>query len=489
MSFVDTRRRFTLFTLLKDFIPHMVTPMKPSMSCFLFFVLTLLRVGRAPCTGLSIRMTLKHPRPSLSGPYTAIFIVPTGIGAAIGGYAGDALPAAKLASTVVDTLITHPNVMNAAMLYWPVDNILYVEGFALDEFAAGRLGLLPVTKRGNRIGLLLDGAMEEDLKHRHLQVADAFRASLGIDVAHCCVTSRPVGVEVGLTKAGASWGRIHDEDTLLEGATELVRLGCNAIACVARFPEDEELDDDDDNDNNDDGNSTSSSSSSSSSSAASLFDAYRKGQGVDAIAGAEALISHVITQSLNIPCAHAPAFAPAGMDVDTSPKAAAEELGYTFLPCVLAYLHKAPALVPLKDDEETEAGGGVKKGSDGDWDVVANRNANMLRACDVDACVVPASALGGPAVLSMLARGTLVIAVEENTSAMKVTAEDLKLTTRSSTDWQEKQCVGSNGKSVFYNVVKARSYTEAVGLLTAHKAGILFESLTTSVPRIPVKRL
>lgn len=37
-------------------------------------------------------------------------IVPTGVGAAIGGYAGDALPVARTLSTVVDCLITHPNV-------------------------------------------------------------------------------------------------------------------------------------------------------------------------------------------------------------------------------------------------------------------------------------------------------------------------------------------------------------------------------------------
>lgn len=49
--------------------------------------------------------------------YTAIMIVPTGIGASIGGYAGDALPAARLLSSVVDTLITHPNVLNGAMMY------------------------------------------------------------------------------------------------------------------------------------------------------------------------------------------------------------------------------------------------------------------------------------------------------------------------------------------------------------------------------------
>nr|GMD26644.1 uncharacterized lipoprotein syc1174_c-like isoform X1 [Ipomoea batatas] len=69
--------------------------------------------------------------------YTSVMIVPTGIGAAIGGYAGDALPVARAFSSVVDCLITHPNVLNAAMLYWPMSNVLYVEGYALDRFAEG----------------------------------------------------------------------------------------------------------------------------------------------------------------------------------------------------------------------------------------------------------------------------------------------------------------------------------------------------------------
>ena len=57
-----------------------------------------------------------------------------------------------------------------------------------------------------------------------------------------------------------------------------------------------------------------------------------------------------ITQELRVPCAHAPALhglLPA--EASVSPKACAEELGYTFLPCVLANLHRAPRLV-LRDD-------------------------------------------------------------------------------------------------------------------------------------------
>lgn len=72
---------------------------------------------------------------------------------------------------MVDTLVTHPNVMNGASLYWPQDNILYTEGYALDEFAAGRWGLRPLKGGGgHRIGLVLDKAMEEEMRLRHLQV-------------------------------------------------------------------------------------------------------------------------------------------------------------------------------------------------------------------------------------------------------------------------------------------------------------------------------
>ena len=221
----------------------------------------------------------------LTAPYTGVMVVPTGIGCAIGGFAGDALPACKLLASVCDRLITHPNVMNGAMLYEDISNVLYVEGLALDQFAANRIGLLPVTKRANKVGLLLDSGIEEGIRIRHLQVADAFRATLGIDVAQCVVTAQPIGVRVALGASGASWGTIDNLNTLLSAAKSLIEDGVDAIAVVARFPEDETEEE------------------------AALFDDYRKGAGVDAIAGAEALISHLITREFMVPCAHAPAFA------------------------------------------------------------------------------------------------------------------------------------------------------------------------------------
>lgn len=43
-----------------------------------------------------------------------------------------------------DLEVDNGQVLNAAMLYWPMPNALYVEGFALDRFAQGVWALKPV---------------------------------------------------------------------------------------------------------------------------------------------------------------------------------------------------------------------------------------------------------------------------------------------------------------------------------------------------------
>ena len=82
-----------------------------------------------------------------------IFIVPTGIGCEIGGFAGDALPAAKLLASASGCLITHPNVMNGGSLSEVDDNIYYVEGYSLDRFAKCEISLRKV--RQQNIGIIL----------------------------------------------------------------------------------------------------------------------------------------------------------------------------------------------------------------------------------------------------------------------------------------------------------------------------------------------
>ncbi|CAN1345001.1 Uncharacterized lipoprotein syc1174_c [Linum perenne] len=300
-----------------------------------------IRTRRAP----SVRCSSKYRK-----EYTSVMIVPTGVGAAIGGFAGDALPVARALSSVVDCLITHPNVLNAAMMYWPMPNVLYVEGYALDRFAEGMWGLEPVHQ--NKVGLVLDCGIEEELRIRHLQVADAARASLGLPVVEYIVTDTPLEVEKWVDPiSGQSTGRIRHPDSLLRAVRTLINESqVDAVAVVGRFPDDDADD----------------------------VDEYRQGMGIDVLAGVEAIISHLVVKEFQIPCAHAPAMLPLPLTRVLSPKSAAEEIGYTFLPCVLVGLSKAPQYIVSSRSSEN----------------------GCLYAGDVDSVVLPLDACGGDAALA-----------------------------------------------------------------------------------------
>ena len=344
----------------------------------------------------------------LTPPLPTLLVIPTGVGCAVGGYAGDGLPAARLLAAASGCLVTHPNVMNGAALYWSDRRIHYVEGWALDRFASGELALAQVA--GRRVGLLLDGGIEPELRARHLQAAEACRATLGLTIGPVLTTEVPLGVGLSLGPSGTSWGTLDRPDALLRAGEQLVAAGATAIAVVARFPDDPGSD---------------------------ALAAYRHGAGVDALAGAEAVISHLLVQHLGIPCAHAPALAPLPLDVQLDPRAAAEELGHTFLPCVLVGLSRAPDLVSPQDRRAT------------------------LWAEDLGAVVAPAGALGGEAILASVERGVPLIAVTGNSCLLEVDAAALGLP-----------------------ALTARNYSEAAGLVLALREGLDPAALARPLPAL-----
>ena len=335
-----------------------------------------------------------------SAPLPTLLVIPTGIGCALGGYAGDGLPAARLLAAASGCLITHPNVMNGAALYWSDPRVHYVEGSSLDRLAAGELLLRPV--RRQRVGLLLDAGIEPELRQRHLQVADACRATLGLEIGPVVTTDRPLEVSLSLGASGVSWGKLGQPEALLRAGAQLKAAGATAIAVVARFPDDPESE---------------------------ALAAYRNGSGVDALAGAEAVISHLLSRELGLPCAHAPALSPLPLDPQLDPRAAGEELGFTFLPCVLVGLSRAPDLVPVAQAD-------------------AALHVATLAIDAVGAVIAPAGALGGAAVLACAERGIPVIAVD-NPCLLNVNAEVLGL-----------------------EVLPASSYSEAAGLVLALREGL-----------------
>jgi hypothetical protein len=349
-----------------------------------------------------------------SRPYTVVLIVPTGVGAAIGGYAGDALPVARAIAQVADCLITHPNVLNGAQLYWNLPNALYVEGYGLDQFAAGEWGLRPVHQ--NRVGLILDQGIEPDLRMRQLQAADATRATLGLHLTDYIVTDTPLQVNLKQANSGATWGTIQHPDSVLRAAEKLIQhAGAEAIAVVARFPDDPSSD---------------------------ALQQYRHGQGVDPLAGAEAVISHLVVRQFRLPCAHAPALSPLPLDPDLSPRSAAEELAYTFLPCVLVGLSRAPQFIASSSSPFHSSIGDI-------W------------ADQVDAIVIPATACGGKPVLSFSQMQTHIIAVRDNQTKMQVPPEPLRIPTTT-----------------------VNSYLEALGLLVAYRGGIHPGALSPAIAHL-----
>ena len=343
-------------------------------------------------------------------PLPTLMLVPTGIGCVIGGYAGDALPSARLLAAASGCLITHPNVMNGASLYWKDPRIHYVEGYGIDRFAAGDWALRPI--RQQRIGLLLDAGIEPELRQRHLQVADGCRATLGIEIGPVVSSDVPLGVHLGLGQSGASWGTLERPDALLRAGERLKANGATAIAVVARFPDDQ---------------------------GSEALQAYRHGSGVDALAGAEAVISHLLVRHLEIPCAHAPALSALPLDPQLDPRAAGEELGYTFLACVLVGLSQAPELVQR-----------------------SAANIRDLVADDLGVLVVPEGSLGGEAALACLERKVPVICVT-NPSLLQVTSTVLGL--------------GSE-------VLQASSYAEAAGMVLALREGVSLSALMRPLPAL-----
>jgi hypothetical protein len=221
-------------------------------------------------------------------------------------------------------------------------------------------------------------------------------------------------VRLSRGESGASWGQLGHPDTLLRGAERLCREGATAIAVVTRFPDDP---------------------------GSGALQAYRLDGGVDGLAGAEAVISHLLGSRFGLPCAHAPALSPLALDPGLDPRAAAEELGHTFLACVLVGLSRAPDLIPLEP-----LGAGPCS--------VVSHSPDRLYPRQIGAVVAPAGALGGEAVLTCVERGIPLIAVEDNPCLLAVTAEALGL-----------------------EALKVVSYAEAAGLVLALREGIAVEAL------------
>ncbi|MBL4713241.1 MAG: DUF3326 domain-containing protein [Alcanivorax sp.] len=316
-------------------------------------------------------LEFRHRQVENTGSFNAILLVPTGIGAEIGGHAGDATPVAQLLASVCDTLVTHPNVVNASDINEIPGNGLYVEGSVICRLLMGTAGLQPV--RSNRVLVLMNSHTDRLFHTMTVNSVNAARASYGLICPLVIELTPPLVMISEYTSSSRAAGRVEDLEHVLElldrhrGEYDAV-----AISSVITVP-------------------------------TSYHGDYFSSGGsmVNPWGGVESMLTHTISSIYDVPSAHSPMMeSQEVLDADTGivdPRMAAEAISTTFLQSILKGLQKSPRIVTDRE---------------------ALRNPGVFTASAVSCLVIPDGCLGLPT-LAALEQGIPVIAVRENRNLMR----------------------------------------------------------------------
>jgi len=326
-------------------------------------------VGADSVTGASI-FDFRRREAENADQFNAVFIVPTGVGAEVGGHAGDATPAAHLLASVCDRLITHPNVVNASDINEIPANASYVEGSVICRLLMGTAGLKTV--HANRVLVVIDAQPDEMIENLTLNTVEASRASVGLDCAGIYRLDPPLVLTATYAESGRAVGAGHGIEQLFN-LLESCRGDYDAVAISSLITVPDGYHDD-----------------------------YFSSDGamVNPWGGVEAMLTHAVSQYFDVPSAHAPMmesreilFADTGR---VDPRMAAEAISSSFYFCVLKGLNKSPAIVS---------------------DRATKRAADAFTAEDISCLVLPDGCIGLPT-LAALEQGIPVVAVREGKGLM-----------------------------------------------------------------------
>lgn len=233
-----------------------------------------------------------------------VMIIPTGIGCEIGGHCGDANATAKLLARCCDTLILHPNVVNASDINEMPENCLYVEGSILDRFLKGDLFLRKVLS--NKVLVAVNKA-----DYQSINAVSAARATIGLD-AEIVELRVPLAL-IAQMKDGKATGEVRNWKELVEQVRE---HEFDALGIATPITIDQKT----------------------------LRDYFIHG-GVNPVGGVEAAASKLIASALDKPVAHGPVdYAIEGFAEVVDPRMAVELVTENFIHCLLKGLHKAPRI-------------------------------------------------------------------------------------------------------------------------------------------------
>jgi hypothetical protein len=303
--------------------------------------------------------------------FTSVLLVPTGIGAEIGGHAGDAGPVARLLGQVSDQLILHPNVVNASDVNELPENAIYVEGSVICRWLMGTVGLHRV--RQNRVLVVIDAHKDSLFVNAAVNAVSGARAAYGLSCPEVVCLNPPVKLRARFAASGRAAGRVEELAGLCRMLDEYrAKFDAVAISSVIDVPHEYHQ---------------------------GYFDA--KGLMVNPWGGVEAMLTHALSSIYNVPTAHSPMFESreiANADPGiVDPRMAAEAVSTTFLQCTLKGLMRSPRIVT--DQREMTRPG-------------------VLTVDSASCLVIPDGCLGLPT-LAALEQGIPVVAVRENRNLMK----------------------------------------------------------------------
>ena len=359
--------------------------------------------------GMSSIFDLEKRKYENTKEFNAMLLVPTGIGAELGGHSGDGGSLARLIGANCDTLITHPNVVNAADINEIPDNALYVEGSVISRMIMGKLGLQKVNS--NRVLMIVDEHTDQKFHELAINSLSAARAAFGLDCPKVITMEDRVLMRAFYSKSGRAVGRIEYFERLCEALDEHRKdydaVALNSLIDVPKHYHADYFTSDDIT--------------------------------VNPWGGVEAMLTHAISMLFNIPSAHSPMMTSEEvMNLDVGivdPRKSAEAVSTTYLHCILKGLHKSPRIVP---------------------DASIHGDPNLMTVADVSCLIIPENCIGLPT-LAALEQGIPVIAVRENKNCMQNRLEDLPF---------------DSGKLFIVD-----NYLEAVGVMTAIRAGVAIETI------------
>ena len=322
-------------------------------------------------------LEFRRRRSENTGRFNVAMLIPTGIGAAIGGHAGDATPVAQLMASVCDNLVIHPNVVNASDINEMPANALYIEGSVLCRLIMGTVGIQPV--RANQVLVLLHPHPDRVFTNLAINAVNAARSSYGLNCPRVIEMDRPLVMSPDYTGSERAAGSVEGFENLCylldkyRGEYDAI-----AIASVISTP-------------------------------LHYYSDYfwSDGDMVNPWGGVESMLTHTISSMYDLPSAHAPMLeSQAVLDIETGvvdPRMAAEVISVSFLQCVLKGLQRSPNIIRAPE---------------------AMRDPGVLTARDISCLVIPDGCLGLPT-FAALEQGIQVIAVRENVNLMKNDLEAL----------------------------------------------------------------